>query len=129
MRSTLGRARDPDGALLLVERRHLGGRHGRQVGLAPAVEAVLERIRRHAGVPQPSRHALAELGAALADDDGGPAGIVGRPLRRVGMGAAHRAGDEPRIGREVGVGADVDEGRAVRRADQARELIDGDGVD
>ena len=119
------RARDPDCASLLVERRHLGGRHCRQVGLAPALEAVFEPVRRNAGVAQPGGDALAELRSALADHNGGAAGEFRCPSRRIGMAAAHGAGNEPGIGAEVLVGANVDQGRAMRRADEARQLVDG----
>ena len=44
-------------------------------------------------------------------------------------GPADGAGDQARVGGEVLVGLDVDEDRASGRADQAGELVDGDGVD
>jgi hypothetical protein len=39
------------------------------------------------------------------------------------------ARDQARVGGEVLVGLDVDEDRAPARADQAEELVAGDGVD
>ena len=45
------------------------------------------------------------------------------------MRAPHRARDQPGIGLEIVLGANVDQDRTMRRADQARELVDGDRVD
>src|SRR5829696_8496824 len=89
----------------------------------------LERVRRHAGVPEPSGDALAELQPLLADDDGGAAcGEFGRPFGDVAVRAPHRARHEARVAGEVLLGADVDEGRAIGPADQAGELFRRDDV-
>ncbi len=94
MRSTLGRARvtqtvRPCGS----SGRHLVGGDQRQAGVAPAFEAVFQAVGRHAGVAQPGGDALAQLGAFLADHDGGMAVELVRPGRGFGVGAAHRAGN------------------------------------
>ena len=112
MRSTFGRARvtqtvrpcASSGGILSVGDE-------RQAGLAPALEAVLQAVGRHAGVPQPGGDALAQLGALLADHDGGMAVEFVRPVRGFGVGAAHRAGNQLGIGAEVLVGADIERGQ------------------
>ena len=128
MRSIFGpRARHPDGAAPRVARRQLGGGHQRQAGLRPGLEAALERLGRHALVPQPGGDALAELLPLLADDDGGAAREARRPMPAPSRG---RGATEPGIRRgsaaKSSVGADVDDRRALRRADEAGELLDGD---
>jgi hypothetical protein len=80
-------------------------------------------------VAQPSGNPLAELGALLADHDGGATGEFVGPVRRRRIGAAHGARDQPRIGVEILLGSHIEKNRAMRRADEARELIDGDGVE
>ena len=131
MRSTFGRARVTQtvrpclssGGILAV------GTSGK-LGLAPTFEAVLEPVRRHAGMAQPGRHALAELGAFLADHDRGAAARIPVPNpdgsacgRRIELGISRG------IGVEILLGPDIDQDRAMRRADQARKLVDGDRVD
>ena len=65
----------------------------------------------------------AELLAALADDDGRAAGEFLAPVGGVLMAAPDRAGNQPRIGGKILVGADVDQGRGLRRADQAGKFV------
>ena len=67
---------------------------------------------------QPGRGALREFLAALADDDGRAAGEFLAPVGGVLMAAPDGAGNQPRVGGEILVGADVDQDRHVRRADQ-----------
>ena len=52
-----------------------------------------------------------------------------RPAPRLGRASAGASRDQPRIGGEIVVVADVDDGGAVRRADEAGELFSGNGVD
>ena len=89
------RARHPDGAALRVERRHLGGRHQRQAGLAPALEAVLQPS---AGTPA-WRSQAATPWLSLAPfwqiDDGGAAGEFRAPNprhRRAGAASSRESG-------------------------------------
>jgi hypothetical protein len=78
---------------------------------------------------EPGGHALAELEALLADDDGRLADELLGPIGRPGPWAADGARDQARVGGEVLVGLDIDENRALGRANQAGELVDGNGVD
>src|SRR5208282_1902263 len=121
-------ARDPDGAALLVSHWHLRGVDERQIGPLPRLESAFESVGRYAVMAQPSRDAVAELLAAPANDDDGSFTEFLRPLPNVDMGAPDRARHQPWIGREIVVGPDVDQGRTFRRADQPRQLFDGDGV-
>jgi hypothetical protein len=72
---------------------------------------------------------LAELQALLADDDGGAAFKLRRPAPGLSRATPDRAGNEPRIGRKIVVIANIDDGRAVRRADEAGELFRRNGID
>ena len=67
-------------------------RDQRQAGLAPGLEAALQAVGRHAGVPQPGGDALAELDALLADRRwrSGRRIRAPSPARRRGGGAASR---------------------------------------
>ena len=131
MRSIFGRARVTQTVRpCRVARRQLGGRDERQAGFAPASMPPSSAIGGDARMAEPGRDALAELQALLADDDGGAAGEVLPPSAD---GSAwerrHEPGMQPRIGGEILVGADIDEGGASGRADQASELVSGDGID
>ena len=121
------RAGHPDRAALGVARRQAVGRDQRQAGLGPGEEPAFEHVGLAAGVTEPGGDALAELQALLADDDRRPAGKRRSPRRHGGEGPSHRAGNEPRVGGEVLVGADVDDRRAFRRADEAGEFLQGHG--
>jgi hypothetical protein len=78
---------------------------------------------------EPSRNALAEFEALLADDHGGSACELLGPLGGMGPGSADSAGDQAWVGLEVLVGLDVNEDRALGCADQANELVNGDSID
>ena len=52
-----------------------------------------------------------------------------RPARRLGDGAPERAGISRGSAAKSSSRADIDDGRASGRADEARKLVDGDGVD
>jgi hypothetical protein len=80
-------------------------------------------------VPKPGSDALTELQSLLADDDNRVAGELRRPVRDGAEGAADGTWHEARIGREVLIDLDVDQGRAVGSADEASKLVRGDGVD
>jgi hypothetical protein len=115
------RARDPDRPALPIAGRQGGDGHHRQPRLRPSERTAFERFGPDAEVPQPSRHALAQLQPFLADHDDGPggAGELGRPLADVAEGAAHRAGNQARIAGEILVRADVDQGRRVGPSGEA----------
>ena len=125
------RARDPDGAARRRRARAACriGTSGRPA-CCQASKPPSRTLGGNARVAQPGGGALAELLAALADDDGGPPSSRRRPV-----GDCRRAGGGPTPGMSRGSAAKsssvahIDEDRAFRRADQARELVDGDGVD
>ena len=75
---------------------------------------------------QPSGRALAQFLPFLTNDDGRAPGELIGPARHVRPGTAHRTRHEPRIGREIRIGLNVDQRRARRSADQASKLVDGD---
>jgi hypothetical protein len=122
-------AGDPDGASLRIARRQFFRGNDGEPGPGPALDAALQRVGRGTRVAEPGRHALAEFQPLLADHHDGAAGKLSGPVRGVGIGAAHRTGDEAWRGGKILVAADVDEDRAFRRADEARQLFSGDGVD
>src|SRR5712691_8353393 len=72
---------------------------------------------------------MAQLLTFLTDYDGGVTIELWRPLLRVGEGAVDRPRNQPRVDRQVLIGAHIDKNRRFWRAEQARELFDGDGVD
>jgi hypothetical protein len=74
-------------------------------------------------MPQPGGGALRQFLAAQADDDGRAAGKFFAPIGGLFVAAPDRTGDQPRVGGEILVGANVDEGRRVRRADQFGKLV------
>jgi hypothetical protein len=77
------------------------------------------------GVPEPRGGAFAELLAPLTNHDGGPApnavDHAADSSRKAPEGTRHEAG----IGVEILLGADVDDDRALLRADEAGEFLDG----
>ena len=117
------RAGHPDRASLCVARGQLFGGHQRQLGGLPAFKAALQGFRRYVGVPQPGRGAFRQLLAAQTDDDGRLPGELIAPVGGVLVAASDRAGDQPRIGGKVLVGAHVDQDRRLGRADQASKFI------
>jgi hypothetical protein len=72
---------------------------------------------------------VAELLAALANDDDGSLKEFLSPLLNAGVGAPERGRQQSWISREFVVGADIDQRGTFRRAYQARQLFEGDGVD
>ena len=130
MRSILGRARVTQTVRPRLSRGGslAAGTSGRpacrQASNPPASD-----LGRHALVAEPGGSTLAQLLPPLADGDRRAARESRGPFRCRVMRAAHRARDQAGIGREVLLGADVDDRRALRRADQAGELVDGDGGD
>src|ERR1700730_1175636 len=66
IRSTLGRARDPDGPCLFVAGRKLVRLNKELATFAPGVEAALQRLSIAALMAQPRGNPLAKLGAFLA---------------------------------------------------------------
>ena len=127
MRSILGRSRvTHKGSPLLVRLRQPCLWHERQLGRLPRLEAALEGISRGTFMAQPGGDAMAELFAALAEHDDRAATEFLRPLRHLRVGTAQRGGKQPGIGLEIIVDADIDERRRFRRADEARQLFDGD---
>ena len=117
------RARYPHGAALGVARRQFGRIQQRKFGLLPALEAAFERFGRDVGVPQPGRGALRELGAAQANNDCGVAGEIAGPVASVFMATPDGAGNQPRVGGEIGVGTNVDQDRRVRGTDQPQRIF------
>ena len=80
-------------------------------------------------MPQPGGDALAEL-VALAGRSttaGARQSCRAQSATRV-EGPAHGARDQPRVGGEILVGADVDESRRIGPADQARQSLSGEIV-
>ena len=73
--------------------------------------------------------ALAELAAVVTDHDDRSAAKLRRPIVYGIVGAANRAGDEPRIGRKIIVGPHVYERRTFWSADEACKLFRSDAVD
>src|SRR5438445_259894 len=74
-------------------------------------------------MPQPCRGALGELLAAQADDNGRRAGEFLAPIVSLLVVTSNSAGNQPRVGGKILVGAHVDLRRGLRRADQACKLI------
>ena len=110
----------PDRPALGVARRNAVGGDQRQTRLRPGEEPAFEHVGLAAGVAKPGGDALAELLALLADDDcAARRASSGAHAATRGKGPADRAGDEPRIGGKVLVGADIDDRRTLRRADEA----------
>src|SRR6202521_3439142 len=72
---------------------------------------------------------MAQLLPLLADYDSGMAVELPCPLLRVGEGTVHRPWNQPWVNRQVLVGAHIDENGGIWRAEQPRELFNGDGVD
>src|SRR5262249_38284473 len=122
------RARHPDGAALAVAARQFGLGHQRQARLRPGLEAVLEPARLLAAMPAPGGRAVAELQAALTDDDGRRAAELAAPALGQGMRAPDRAWNEARIGGEILIGADIDEMRAFGHAHETGQFIDRNGI-
>ena len=80
-------------------------------------------------VAQPGGDALAELQARWQMTTASRPANSGAQSAARPMGRRNEPGIEPRIGGEILVGADVDRGRGLRRADEAGELFGGDRVD
>ena len=78
---------------------------------------------------EPGGDTLAELEPFLADGHGGSTGELRSPLRDLVERTADGAWDEARVRPEVLVGLDVDEGRAIRTANEAGELVGRDAVE
>src|SRR5947207_15247855 len=74
-------------------------------------------------MPQPGGGTLRQFLAAQADDDGWAAGELFAPIGGCLVVAPDSTGDQPRVGGEILVGANVDQGRRVRRADQFGKLV------
>src|SRR5688572_4166916 len=94
-------------------------------GGGPGLDAAVEGLGLDAGGAKPGGDAGAEAAALPASDDDLPAGELGGPGFDGGEVAARRARDQRREIGEILVGADVDDRRAVRRADQTDELVGG----
>ena len=87
------RPRHPDGAPLRVARRQPFGRHGRQPGRRPGLDAAFERFGQRPEMAQPRGGALAELEAAVAGDDHPAPSQRRPPMRdRLGVPPAARRG-------------------------------------
>jgi len=110
-------------AALLIARWQLVGADQQFAGFAPTLEPALERLRLDAGVAKPGGRTLAELLSFLAHDDDGLAAVVRRPLLNGPVIPTRGAWQQASIGSIVVVDADIDQRRALRRADQAGELI------
>ena len=119
---------DPDRAAALVARRQLGFGNQGLAGSRPGLVAALEDLGRDALLTQPGRRPLAQLQAALADHHGGLPGELGGPVADLGGGAAQGRGNQPRIGGEILVEADIDQRRTLRRSEQTDELIGGNRI-
>ena len=123
MRSIFGRARVTQTVRPCASRGgQFFGRHQRQLCGLPALKAAFQRFGRNIEMPQPGRGALRELLAAQADDDGRAAGKFLAPVGGFLVAAPDGAGNQPLVGGEILVGPNVDQGRRVRRADQAESL-------
>ena len=114
---------------LRVARRQLGLGHHRQAGGRPGHRAAFQDSaatpswRSQAATPWLSFDPFWQTTTAERPCNSGA------QSRDVDVGAADRARDETRIGGEVLVGPDVDDERAVGRADQAGKLVGRNGVD
>ena len=118
------RAGHPDGAALGVARRQFRCRHQRQFGGLPALEAALERLRpstwrcrSQAAVPWASFWPRRQTTMADLPANSSPQSAAASWLRLTAPGI------EPRIGGKVLVGAHVDQGRHIRRADQPGKFL------
>ena len=88
----------------------------------PGCDAALEGIGRHALVAKPGRRPLAELQPVAGRSRSRSGRRTPEPTRTACRRPPHRAGNQPGIGGEILIEADIDQGRTLRRADRRASL-------
>ena len=124
MRSIFGRARVTQTVRPCASRvGQFLRRHQRQLGGLPAFKAALQRfgcdveMPSQAAVPSASFWPRRQTTMAERPENSRPQSAASL------MAAPDRAGNQPGIGGKILVGADVDQGRGVRRADQPSKFV------
>ena len=120
------RPRHPDRAALFIARRQFVGADQKPLAVAPGFEAAFEGFGGDSLVAQPCGDALREFLPFLADDDDGLPANSGAQVETVLKSRRHRGRQQARIGVEILIDADIDDGRRTRQADQTGQLRYGD---
>jgi hypothetical protein len=121
-------ARNPERAAFAVVFREMSGRDQWQAGIAPGNEAAFEYLGANALVAQVGGEALADFRTLVADDRERATVKLVRAACEFRV-PAETAGNESGVSREIFLGANIDNERRLRRADQTGQFIGCDRMD